>query len=209
MILHTIGSLLLLCTTLAAAPVSQLEVPAEGSLPARIKTAAVISGSNKRVSVFAAERLDQGLARDSSLQVLSPSDVSRKLATYPYDIRGPFRSSYFNTTVDYDNTDIAALRRIKEHLGVDYLYVVWQSEASTNSFGQSKLGFLTQLFVGPAGSLEDNDGFYSSAWGGINCCLSFTAPGSEHQQRNLEEACDEYARYMAGKLDSLEKAARK
>ncbi len=204
--MHTITTALLLISVLAMSPAAIPAPPATGPAPAGIRTVAVISGTNNRTPLFVADHLAKALAKKTSVSVLTPEQVAQKLPDYPADIRGPFKGRYFNTTMDYDNTDIAAVRRIKDKLGVDYLYVVWLSEASTDSFGVTTLTFLTQLFEGRECRLAVNDRFDSSAWGGINCCLAFTEPSTEHQARNLARSCEHYAHEMAKELDHLERA---
>lgn len=198
-----ITSFIFLAVSAATSPTSHPVSAAESRITANLKTVAVIAGSNKNINLLAAELLSKSLAKNAGLQVLSPAEVSRKLPDYPYNIRGPFGGGYFNSSSDFGNTDVPAVKRIKEKLGVDYLYVVWMSSAITNTFGQTTLTFLSQLFGGPNSSLGDSNSFESSAWGGISCCLSFQEPDDEEQFQKLTKDCERYGRDMAKTLDRL------
>ena len=40
-------------------------------------------------------------------------------------VKGPYKSAYFEIDVDYGKTDMARVKELQQHLGVDYLYVLW------------------------------------------------------------------------------------
>ncbi len=193
-------ALLFLAVSLAVPPAADQRPAASGDLRLRPKTIAVVSGINKEVNLLAVKLITQALAKDDHLEVLSTERVAAKLRDYPYNIRGPYRAEYFNITDDYDNTDVATIKRIKRTLGVDYLYVVWMPGGSSDQFGHTSLYFMTQLFEGPECTLVHNGSFSSTAWGGINCCLAFKRPTGEQQTRRLEESCERHAREVAEEI---------
>jgi len=193
-------ALLFLAVSLAVPPAADQMPAASGDLRLRPKTIAVVSGLNKDVNLLAVDLITQALAKDGQLKVLSAEQVAARLHDYPYNIRGPYRAEYFSITDDYDNTDVAVVKRIKHTLGVDYLYVVWMPGGSSDQFGHTSLYFMTQLFEGPECTLVHNGSFSSNAWGGISCCLAFKRPTGEQQARELAKSCGQHAREVAEEI---------
>ncbi len=208
MMLAQAAAALLTIAALAVTP-SPERVPAPGVPGLHPKTIAVISGLNKDANLLAVQLIAQALAKDGRLTALSAEQTAAKLKDYPINVRGPFQSAYATSTVDYDNTDVATVRRLKQKLGVDYLYVVWMYGSSSDSFGQVSHNFLTQLFEGQEGPPVFNGGFSSTAaggCGGFTLCLGikFKHPTGEQMARQLKEDCALDARKIGKEIAALQ-----
>lgn len=118
---------------------------------------AVIAGLTNPSSLQAAQALADELGKTSRFQVLSQKQVAQAIPNYPQLVKGPYRSAYFEIDVDYGRTDLARVKGIQQHLGVDYLYVLWAP--ATVSHGGSSFFFknypithiVAQLFESPGG----------------------------------------------------------
>ena len=118
---------------------------------------AVISGMTNASSLSLAEALGDELGKASRFQVLSQKQVAQSIPNYPQLVKGPYKSAYFEIDVDYAKTDVARVKDLQQHLGVDYLYVLWAP--ATVSRGGSSLFFknypvtqiVAQLFESPGG----------------------------------------------------------
>ena len=121
------------------------------------KKLAVISGMTNASSLSLAEALGDELGKASRFQVLSQKQVAQSIPNYPQLVKGPYKSAYFEIDVDYAKTDLARVKDLQQHLGVDYLYVLWAP--ATVSRGGSSLFFknypvtqiVAQLFESPGG----------------------------------------------------------
>ena len=123
------------------------------------KKLAVIAGLTNPSSLLAAQALADELGKTSQFQVLSQRQVAQAIPNYPQLVNGPYKSAYFEIDVDYGRTDLARVKELQQHLGVDYLYVLWAP--ATVSHGGSTFFFknypitqiVAQLFESP-GSKE-------------------------------------------------------
>lgn len=123
------------------------------------KKLAVIAGLTNPSSLLAAQALADELGKTSQFQVLSQRQVAQAIPNYPQLVKGPYKSAYFEIDVDYGRTDLARVKELQQHLGVDYLYVLWAP--ATVSHGGSTFFFknypitqiVAQLFESP-GSKE-------------------------------------------------------
>lgn len=88
-------------------------------------TLAVISGLNDEDNVFYADKLSQHIAKKSNFKVLTLSEIKAKWNDYPYNIRGPYNTAYFEIDPNYSKTDIERLKIIQKKLNVDNIFVVW------------------------------------------------------------------------------------
>jgi hypothetical protein len=88
-------------------------------------TLAVISGINDEDNVFYADKLSQHIAKKSTFKVLTLSEIKSRWVDYPYNIRGPYNTAYFEIDPNYAKTDIERLKIIQKKLNVDNIYVVW------------------------------------------------------------------------------------
>jgi hypothetical protein len=121
------------------------------------KKLAVISGLTNASSLTIAQALGDELGKTSVFQVLSHKQVAQVIPNYPQLVKGPYKSAYFEIDVDYAKTDMARVKELQQHLGVDYLYVLWAP--ATVSHGGSSLFFknypvtqiVAQLFESPGG----------------------------------------------------------
>lgn len=118
---------------------------------------AVIAGMTNPSSLQAAQALADELAKTSRFQVLSQKQVAQAIPNYPQLVKGPYKSAYFEIDVDYGRTDLARVKELEQHLGVDYVYVLWAP--ATVSQGGSTFFFknypitqiVAQLFESPGG----------------------------------------------------------
>ena len=123
------------------------------------KKLAVIAGLTNPSSLLAAQALADELGKTSQFHVLSQRQVAQAIPNYPQLVKGPYKSAYFEIDVDYGRTDLARVKELQQHLGVDYLYVLWAP--ATVSHGGSTFFFknypitqiVAQLFESP-GSKE-------------------------------------------------------
>ena len=121
------------------------------------KKLAVIAGLTNPSSLYAAQALADELGKTSRFQVLSQKQVAQAIPNYPQLVKGPYKSAYFEIDVDYGRTDLARVKELQQHLGVDYLYVLWAP--ATVSHGGSTFFFknypimqiVAQLFESPGG----------------------------------------------------------
>ena len=121
------------------------------------KTLAVISGLTNASSLSVAQALGDELGKTSRFQILSQKQVAQAIPNYPQLVKGPYKSAYFEIDVDYSKTDVARVKDLQHHLGVDYVYVLWAP--ATVSHGGSSLFFknypvtqiVAQLFESPGG----------------------------------------------------------
>ena len=121
------------------------------------KKLAVISGLTNASSLTIAQALADELSKTSVFQVLSQNQVFQVVPNYPQLVKGPYKSAYFEIDVDYANTDLARVKELQQHLGVDYVYVLWAP--ATVSHGGSTLfsknypvtQIVAQLFESPGG----------------------------------------------------------
>jgi hypothetical protein len=118
---------------------------------------AVIAGLTNPSSLQAAQALADELGKTSRFQVLSQKQIAQAIPNYPQLVKGPYTSAYFEIDVDYGRTDLALVKEFQQHLGVDYLYVLWAP--ATISHGGSSFFFknypitqiVAQLFESPSG----------------------------------------------------------
>ena len=121
------------------------------------KKLAVISGMTNASSLSLAEALGDELGKASRFQVLSQKQVAQSSHNYATLVKGPYTSAYFEIDVDYAKTELTVVKDLQQHLGVDYLYVLWAP--ATVSRGGSSLFFknypvtqiVAQLFESPGG----------------------------------------------------------
>ena len=121
------------------------------------KKLAVISGLTNASSLSVAQALGDELGKTSRFQILSQKQVAQAIPNYPQLVKGPYKSAYFEIDVDYSKTDVARVKDLQHHLGVDYVYVLWAP--ATVSHGGSSLFFknypvtqiVAQLFESPGG----------------------------------------------------------
>ena len=118
---------------------------------------AVIAGLTNTSSLSLANSLGDELGKTSVFQVLSQKQVAQAIPHYPQLVKGPYKSAYFEIDVDYTKTDLARVKELQQHLGVDYLYVLWAP--ATVSYGGSSwfvknypvTRIVAQLFESPGG----------------------------------------------------------
>lgn len=81
--------------------------PGAGDQALRPKTIAVIAGLNKDANLPAVDLITQALSKNGHLKVLSSElvVVAARRSDYPYNIRGPYRTDYFDVVYDYSNTE--------------------------------------------------------------------------------------------------------
>jgi len=121
------------------------------------KKLAVIAGLTNPSSLSVAKSLGDELGKTSVFQVLSQKQVAQAIPNYPQLVKGPYKSAYFEIDVDYAKTDLARVKELQHHLGVDYLYVLWApatvSHGNPGWFAKHYLvtQIVAQLFESPGG----------------------------------------------------------
>jgi hypothetical protein len=121
------------------------------------KTLAVVAGLTNPGSLSIAQSLGDELAKASIFQVLSQKQVAQAIPNYPQLVKGPYKSAYFEIDVDYAKTDLERVKELQQHLGVDYVYVLWAPATVShgNSGWFSKHYLVTQIvaqfFESPGG----------------------------------------------------------
>ena len=121
------------------------------------KKLAVIAGLTNPSSLQIAQSLGDELGKTSQFQVLSQRQIAQAIPNYPQLVKGPYKSAYFEIDVDYGRTDLARVKELQQHLGVDYVYVLWAP--ATVSHGGSTFfsknypvtQIVAQLFESPGG----------------------------------------------------------
>lgn len=121
------------------------------------KRLAVISGLTNASSLTIAQALGDELGKTSVFHVLSQKQVAQAIPNYPQLVKGPYKSAYFEIDVDYAKTDMVRVKELQQHLGVDYLYVLWApatvshggSTWFTKNYPVTKI--VAQLFESPGG----------------------------------------------------------
>ena len=161
------------------------------------KTLAVISGLNNDPNVLTAQYMTDALRKNSRFQVMSQKQVAQSVSNYPQNIKGPYKTAYFQIDTDYSNTDIKKIRQIQQQLGVDYLYVMWTPTAPVMNDKLHTLHIIAQLFEGPS-SKEVGNGMFGATAGKTDCCLVPT-PGDEDTAQALKDRTDYTAKQIAEK----------
>jgi hypothetical protein len=121
------------------------------------KKLAVIAGMTNDSSLSIAKSLSDELGQTSMFQVLSQKQVAQAIPNYPQLVKGPYKSAYFEIDVDYAKTDMARVKELQQHLGVDYVYVLWApatvSHGNSSWFSKHYLvtQIVAQLFESPDG----------------------------------------------------------
>ena len=121
------------------------------------KKLAVIAGLTNPSSLQIAQALGDELGKTSQFQVLSQRQIAQAIPNYPQLVKGPYKSAYFEIDVDYGRTDLVRVKELQQHLGVDYVYVLWAP--ATVSHGASTFfsknypvtQIVAQLFESPGG----------------------------------------------------------
>jgi hypothetical protein len=122
------------------------------------KKLAVITGLTNPRSLQAAQALADEIGQSSQFQVLPQKQVVRAIPNYPQLVKGPYSSAYFEIDEDYAKTDVTRVKDIQQHLGVDYLYILW-APTSVQSGGQGLffknyplMHVVAQVFEFPGGN---------------------------------------------------------
>jgi hypothetical protein len=121
------------------------------------KKLAVVAGLTNASSLTVAKSLGDELGKTSVFQVLSQKQLAQAIPNYPQLVKGPYKSAYFEIDVDYAKTDLARVKELQQHLGVDYLYVLWApatvSHGNPGWFSKRYLvtQIVAQLFESPGG----------------------------------------------------------
>ena len=121
------------------------------------KKLAVIAGMTNDSSLSIAKSLGDELGQTSMFQVLSQKQIAQAIPNYPQLVKGPYKSAYFEIDVDYAKTDMARVKELQQHLGVDYVYVLWApatvSHGNSGWFSKHYLvtQIVAQLFESPGG----------------------------------------------------------
>ncbi|HEX5550341.1 MAG TPA: hypothetical protein VFX36_05895 [Nitrospira sp.] len=121
------------------------------------KKLAVIAGMTNDTSLSIAKSFGDELGKMSMFQVLSQKQVAQAIPNYPQLVKGPYKSAYFEIDVDYAKTDLARVKELQQHLGVDYVYVLWApatvSHGNSGWFSKHYLvtQIVAQLFESPGG----------------------------------------------------------
>ncbi len=163
----------------------------------RGRTLAVISGLNNDPNVLAAQHMTDALRKNSRFQVLSQKQVAQSVSNYPQNIKGPYKTAYFQIDTDYSNTDIKKIRQIQQQLGVDYLYVMWTPTATVMNDKIYTYHIITQLFEGPS-SKEVGNGMFGATAGKTDCCL-VPKPGDEDKAQAIKDTTEYVAKQIAEK----------
>jgi hypothetical protein len=161
------------------------------------KTLAVISGLNNDPNLLAAQHMTDALKKNSRFQVMSQKQVAQSVANYPQNIKGPYKSSYFQIDTDYSSTDIKKVRQIQQQLGVDYLYVMWTPSATITNDRFYTYNIVAQLFEGPS-SKEVGNGKFGATAGKTDCCL-VPKPGDEDKANAIKDTTEYVAKQIAEK----------
>jgi len=121
------------------------------------KKLAVIAGMTNDSSLIIAQSFGDELGKTSMFQVLSQKQVAQAIPNYPQLVKGPYKSAYFEIDVDYAKTDLSRVKELQQHLGVDYVYVLWApatvSHGNSSWFSKHYLvtQIVAQLFESPGG----------------------------------------------------------
>ncbi len=161
------------------------------------RTIAVISGLNNDPNMLAALHMTDALRKNSRFQVMPQKQVAQSLGSYPQNIKGPYKSSYFQIDTDYSSTDIKKVRQIQQQLGVDYLYVMWTPSATITNGKFYTYNIVAQLFEGPS-SKEVGNGAFGATAGKTDCCL-VPKPNDEDKANAIKDTTEYVAKKIAEK----------
>jgi hypothetical protein len=116
------------------------------------KTIAVVPGINDDMNLAIAALMTESLQKQSRYQVMSQQQIAKALGNYPQNVKGPYKSAYFEINVDWTRTDTQKLAALQRALKVDYLYVLWAPNAvNYNNNKVSHINVVTQMYEFPAG----------------------------------------------------------
>lgn len=114
------------------------------------KTIAVIPGINDEMNLAIASLMTESLQKQSRYQVLSQQQIAKALGSYPQNVKGPYKSAFFEINVDWAHTDTQKLAAIQRTLKVDYLYVLWAPSAvNYNNSKVAQIHVVAQMFEYP------------------------------------------------------------
>lgn len=142
-------AVLLLAAALLAACTSSFK-PLDSSFKPKGRSLAVVSGTTDNASAAMAHLLGEALQKHSRYQVMPQKQIAGALSVYPQNIKGPYRSAYFDIDVDWKLADKKKIAAIQKQLGVDYLYVVWAPAAVSTNNRDAHLHVISQLYESPA-----------------------------------------------------------
>lgn len=146
---------------------------------------AVISGTKEPDNVTLAELVSDSLRKKSRYQVLTAAQISKALAPYPQNIKGPYKSAYFSLDIDWTLGDHEKIAAIQRALGVDYLYVIWAPiEVSSTGAMARSMPAVAQLFERPNSRevAKANLGFFVGDFGNV-----YLREGVEELTRRMAE----------------------
>lgn len=124
----------------------------DGSFSPKGRSIAVLAGLPDDGNAAIAALVADELGKQSRYRVMSQAQIVKLLKPYPQQIKGPYRSAYFEIDVDWGRTDKQKLASIQRVLGVDYLYIMWAPTAvSTGSDRAANMQLVGQLFEFPGG----------------------------------------------------------
>ena len=194
--------LLLLCSSLllASCSFSTFDLVEQNFEP-KGKTIAVLPGLNHEANVLVAHAMSVALKKNSRFRVVSQKRVAGIVPNYPPNIKGPYRSAYFEIEIDYTKTDRKKIKRIQRKLGVDYLYVIWAPTATTVQKSIHQLHLAGQMFEAPQAKEVGHGRFYATA-GRVGCMMAPT-PGADDQVKAIKDSTDHVSKEIAKKMGML------
>ena len=166
---------LLVLTVVLGACVSTFN-PVSDNFKPRGKTLAVIAGLDHEANEAAAYHMSEALKKNTRFQVMSSKQIKQAIPGYPDNIRGPYKTAYFEIEVDYAMTDMKKIKAIQQQLGVDYLYVLWAPSSTVYNEKIHSLNIIAQMFES---GKEVANGRFNAVAGRTDCCLAPVPDGKD------------------------------
>jgi len=192
------GVLLVILSSVIAGCISAFN-PVSSDVKFKPKSMAVIAGLDNEPNVLLAQAMSESLKKNTRFQVMPYKQVKQSLANYPTDIQGPWKSAYFEIEVDYTKTDLKKIKAVQQHLGVDYLYVLWTPSETVYNRKIHSLNVIGQMFEN---GKEVGNGRFNSVAGRTDCCL-VPAPDSKEKTDAIKDTADYVAKEIGEKTGTL------
>ncbi len=165
------------------------------------RSIAVIAGLDNDPNIAMARAMTEALGRHTRFKVMSAKQVESTLKGYPSDIRGPWKSAYFDIEIDYSKSDTKKIRAIQQQLGVDYVYVLWTPSETVYNEKIHSLNVISQMFDS---GKEVGNGRFNAVAGKTDCCL-VPPPNDKDRADAIKETSEYGAKEIGEKTGMLKK----
>ena len=163
---------------------------------------AFVAGSTDQASLLTAAEFTDQFEKKSALKVVSQQEIAAKLGAYPVKIQGPYKESFSECEVSFDETDKKKINEIQKKLGADYLCVIWAPPFGYSQGAMSTFVFTCEVFATPQ-SIETHQGKFSIMYADKDAIVIGKAPRS--MEESIRTSSAPAAELLAEKMKVLKK----